>query len=92
MTATRLPPLARADSDLFAAARLRAARLQPYLASAVFSLVPVDSPGYGTFAVDRHWRVYVDMEQARAWGVEASAAEVHQCVRHYLIFRTKVQY
>jgi predicted metal-dependent peptidase len=53
---------------------LRAARLQPYLASAVFSLVPVLSPGYGTFGVDRWWRVYVDMDVARQWGVEATAA------------------
>jgi len=87
VTATRLPPLARADSELFAAARLRAARLQPYLASAVFSLIPVDAPGYGTFAVDRHWRVYVDMEQARRWGVEATAAvllhEAHHVVRNH---------
>ena len=87
MTATRLPSLARADRELFAAARLRAARLQPYLAAAVFSLIPVDSPDLGTFAVDRYWRVYVDMDQARRWGVEAVAAvllhEVHHVVRNH---------
>ena len=74
MSSTRTAPLTPADQEFFAAARLRAARMQPYLASAVFSLLPVPAPGYGTFGVDRWWRVYVDMDQARAWGVEATAA------------------
>lgn len=76
--------MAPADSEFFAAARLRAARMQPYLASAVFSLVPVPTPGYGTFAVDRWWRVYVDMDQARAWGVEATAAVLLHEANHVL--------
>ena len=33
-----------ADAEFFGAARLRAARMQPYLASAVFSLIPVPVP------------------------------------------------
>ena len=85
MTATRVRPLAPADATFLAAARLRAARQQTYLASALFALVPVDSPGHGTFSVDGYWRLYVDMEQARAWGVESTAAvllhEVHHLVR-----------
>lgn len=87
MEATRSARLERADADLFSAARLRAARLQPYLASAVFSLIPVPRPGYGTFGVDRWWRVYVDMDTARAWGVEATAAvlihEAHHVLRDH---------
>ena len=86
-TATRLPPLAPDDARFFAAARLRAARLQPYLASAVFSLLPVASPGHGTFSVDRRWRVYVDMKKAREWGVEATAGvilhEAHHVIRDH---------
>lgn len=81
---TRAVPLAPADAEFFGAARLRAARLQPYLASAVFSLVPVAVPGYGTFGVDRWWRVYVDMDQARAWGVEATAAVLLHETNHVL--------
>ncbi len=84
---TRIAPLDPADAELFAAARLRAARLQPYLATAVFALVPVASPGLGTFAVDRYWRVYVDVETARAWGVEHTAAvlvhEAHHVLRDH---------
>lgn len=87
MVATRSPALERADQELFSAARLRAARLQPYLASAVFSLVPISRPGYGTFGVDRWWRVYLDMDMAREWGVEATAAvmlhEAHHLVRDH---------
>ena len=85
--ATRVAPLEPADAELFAAARLRAARLQPYLATAVFSLVPVAQPGLGTFAVDRYWRVYVDVAVAREWGVEQSAAvlvhEAHHVLRQH---------
>jgi len=82
---TRLEPLSAADAELFAAARLRAARSQPYLATALFAMVPVVRPGFGTFAVDRYWRVYLDMDQAREWGVAATAAvlvhEAHHLVR-----------
>ena len=84
MKATRTVPLAPADAEFFGAARLRAARMQPYLASAVFSLIPVPVPGYGTFGVDRWWRVYVDMDQARAWGVEATAAVLLHEANHVL--------
>ncbi|MBS1837986.1 MAG: hypothetical protein JST64_09850, partial [Actinobacteria bacterium] len=84
---TRIAPLKADDAALLAAARLRAARDQPYLAAAVFALVPVDTPGLGTFAVDRHWRVYVDMEVARSWGVAGTAAvlihEAHHVVRDH---------
>lgn len=87
MTTTRAPALCPADADLLAAARLRAARCQPYLASALFGLVPVSAPDLGTFAVDRWWRVYIDMEAARAWGVAATAAvlvhEAHHLIRDH---------
>lgn len=87
VASTRIAPLIGGDARLFAAARLRAARLQPYLASAIFALVPVESPGLGTFAVDRWWRVYLDMEVAHAWGVAATAAvlvhEAHHVVRNH---------
>ena len=87
ISATRIPPLSGADAEFFSAARLRAARLQPYLASAVFSLVPVAEPGYGTFGVDRWWRVYLDMDKAREWGIAATAAvilhEAHHVVRDH---------
>ncbi len=87
VTSTAAPGLGPGDTEFFAAARLRAARQQPYLATALFSLVPIASPGYGTFGVDRWWRVYVDMDVARRWGVVATAAvllhEAHHVVRDH---------
>ncbi|MEV6930087.1 VWA-like domain-containing protein [Dactylosporangium sp. NPDC051485] len=41
------------------AARLRASRVRPYLATALFALQPVASARVPTMAVDRHWRCYV---------------------------------
>ncbi|MFB6392243.1 DUF2201 family putative metallopeptidase [Polymorphospora lycopeni] len=40
-------------------ARLHAARVRPYLATALFALHPVESRRVPTMAVDRHWRCYV---------------------------------
>ena len=85
MTVTALPSLNETDAALYAAIRLRAARLQPYFASAIFSLVPIPAPTSGSFGVDSRWRVYVDMDQARLWGIEKAAGvllhEAHHVVR-----------
>jgi predicted metal-dependent peptidase len=47
------------DTEKLFAARLHAARVRPYLASALFALHPVESRSTPTMAVDRHWRCYV---------------------------------
>ncbi|MFG3280789.1 VWA-like domain-containing protein [Streptomyces sp. NPDC048111] len=47
------------DFDKLFAARLHAARVRPYLATALFALHPVEAPEVMTMAVDRHWRCYV---------------------------------
>lgn len=47
------------DRDKLFAARLHAARVRPYLATALFALHAVESRRVPTMAVDRHWRVYV---------------------------------
>ncbi|AKJ14949.1 hypothetical protein ABB07_34295 [Streptomyces incarnatus] len=41
------------------AARLHAARVRPYLATALFALRPVESREVPTMGVDRYWRCYV---------------------------------
>ncbi|MEU4555861.1 putative metal-dependent peptidase [Micromonospora violae] len=56
MNAGNSPPL---DVDRLYAARLYAARVRPYLATALFALHPVASRRVPTMAVDRHWRCYV---------------------------------
>ncbi|KOU61510.1 hypothetical protein ADK57_27530 [Streptomyces sp. MMG1533] len=47
------------DLDKLFAARLQAARVRPYLATALFALHTVESRRVPTMAVDRHWRCYV---------------------------------
>ncbi|MGW2488276.1 vWA domain-containing protein [Streptomyces sp. NPDC001606] len=52
-------PAAVLDVGKLYAARLYAARVRPYLATALFALHPVASRQVPTMAVDRHWRCYV---------------------------------
>ncbi|MEU3448353.1 VWA-like domain-containing protein [Streptomyces thermolilacinus] len=47
------------DRDKLFTARLHAARVRPYLATALFALHAVESRRVPTMAVDPHWRVYV---------------------------------
>ncbi|MFI6229458.1 VWA-like domain-containing protein [Micromonospora echinospora] len=47
------------DRDKLFAARLHAARVRPYLATALFALHVVESRRVPTMAVDPHWRCYV---------------------------------
>ncbi len=47
------------DLDKLFAARLHAARVRPYLATALFALHTVESRSVPTMAVDRYWRCYV---------------------------------
>src|ERR1022692_1311561 len=54
--------LVETDLRFFQSMRVTAAQLQPYIASVLFAMIPVIDSGLGTFAVDRHWRVYLDME------------------------------
>lgn len=66
------------------AARLLAARVRPYLASALFALHPVASARVPTMAVDRHWRCYVSAAFVASMPVEELAGVwVHE-VSHLL--------
>ncbi|MGW7285660.1 vWA domain-containing protein [Streptomyces sp. NPDC054847] len=53
------PAPAALDHEKLYAARLHAARVRPYLATALFALNTVESRRVPTMAVDRHWRCYV---------------------------------
>ena len=65
-------------------ARLWAADRAPYLSTALFAMHTIDSPGLGTFGVDKHWRLYVDPERLRTWSVaEAGSVLIHE-VHHLL--------
>ncbi|MFD9592257.1 VWA-like domain-containing protein [Kitasatospora sp. NPDC059973] len=72
------------DLDKLFAARLHAAKVRPYLATALFALHTVESRRVPTMAVDRHWRCYVSPVFVDRTPVEELAAVwVHE-VSHLL--------
>ncbi|WP_441248862.1 vWA domain-containing protein [Kitasatospora sp. McL0602] len=72
------------DLDKLFAARLHAARVRPYLATALFALHTVESRRVQTMAVDRHWRCYVSPAfVARTPVEELAGVWVHE-VSHLL--------
>ncbi|MPQ99097.1 hypothetical protein GB931_14435 [Modestobacter sp. I12A-02628] len=66
------------------AGRARASEQAPYFSSALFAMQPVDTPGLGTFAVDRQWRLYWDPEFCASMTVEEGAAVWLHEVGHLL--------
>lgn len=70
-----------------AAVRFSACKKAPYLATAIFAMVPVATPGLATMAVDGSWRLYVDPGLAEVWSDEELAAvlvhEAHHLVRDH---------
>ncbi|MFC6016230.1 VWA-like domain-containing protein [Plantactinospora solaniradicis] len=74
----------RLDLEKVFAARLHAARVRPYLATALFALHPVESRLVPTMAVDRHWRCYISPAfVARTPVEELAGVWVHE-VSHLL--------
>jgi predicted metal-dependent peptidase len=72
------------DLDKLFAARLQAARVRPYLATALFALHTVESRQVPTMAVDRYWRCYVSPSfVARTPVEELAGVWVHE-VSHLL--------
>jgi predicted metal-dependent peptidase len=72
------------DLDKLYAARLHAARVRPYLATALFALHTVESRQVPTMAVDRHWRCYASPAFVDRTAVEELAGVwVHE-VSHLL--------
>ena len=69
----------------FDAARLRAARDFPYLAAALWSLIPVEVPGLDTLAVDVSWRLYYDPVVFQRWTAPQLAAVLAQHELHHLL-------
>jgi predicted metal-dependent peptidase len=69
--------------DPFAPVRMKAALLRPYFALALFAMHKVNAP-IGTMAVDKFGRVYVDPDQVKKWGPEASAWVLLHEVEHWL--------
>lgn len=53
----------------------------PYLAAILYALRPLNAPGTGTFAVDEHYRLYVDFDTVTPWGAdECGQALLHEAL------------
>lgn len=70
------------DHTRLAAARLRAADLQPFLAVALYALIPIASYDNPTFAVDDKWRLYINPAKLREWSVPHVAGVLLHEVSH----------
>jgi predicted metal-dependent peptidase len=74
-----LPLTAEQQSDLVAW-RATALDMMPYMASILLALRPVNAPGLGTFAVDKFYRLYIDMDKVTEMGIDYCAqALLHEC-------------
>lgn len=77
MTVTALSDEQLSDLQAWRAEALIA---MPYMASMLMSLRPVNAPGMGTFAVDAHYRLYIDFEAVADWSARLCAeALLHEC-------------
>lgn len=68
-------------------ARMAAVEAMPYYARALFALSPVAAPGLKTFAVDRHWRLYLDptmLGTEEGWRIPLAGAVLLHEVGHVL--------
>lgn len=76
-----------AELEAFRALRVVAGESMPYFLHALFAVSPVAEPGLGTFAVDAHWRLYMDPDLLlgpNRWSpVEGGAVLLHE-VNHLL--------
>lgn len=66
------------------AARLHLVKSHPYLAAAAWALIPVESTGLGSLAVDEWWRVYYDPAIVERWSVEVLAGTLYHEIMHLL--------
>lgn len=85
MSTVRLRDLNPDEQHAFTLARLHVAHAMPYLPHALFNVQPVIAEGLGTFAVDRHWRLYMDPEALTGWDVPVVAGSLgHEVAGHLL--------
>jgi predicted metal-dependent peptidase len=62
--------------------RFKLIHLRPYLATAVWNLIPVPQEGLGTFAVDKFWRLYYDPNLS--WSLDQQVTVLYHEVMHVL--------
>lgn len=80
-------PLTGTEHRAFRLGRLVASETMPYFMHGLFATRPVAAPGLGTFAVDRHWRLYMDPDLLTgpgAWSAQVVGAVLLHEVGHLL--------
>lgn len=73
----------------FPEARLRAAKLRPYFAAALWRLIPVPKSGLGTMGIDRYGRCYYDPSLFESWTLDQSATVICHELLHRLVQHAK---
>lgn len=77
---TTLTAPAGEDQANFQAWRSIALERMPYMASMLFALRVVNTPGLGTFAVDANFRLYIDFDAVTPLGpIGCAEALLHEC-------------
>lgn len=71
------------------AARFKTIQQWPYLASAMWAIVPVEADlkgavGFSTLAVDQWWRLYYDAEAVEKWSVPELSGVLYHEINHLL--------
>ena len=77
-------PLTSDERLAFNGALVNTLETVPYFAAALFRLHPVAADNLGTFAVDKEWRLYLDMAVLADWGPQAAGAVLAHEVSHVL--------
>lgn len=75
-------PLTSDENHALIAARMVALDRAPYFAHALFAVRPLAADGLATFAVDAHWRLYLDPAALTAWGPQVSGGVLIHEVSH----------
>lgn len=70
------------DHTRLAAARLLAAESHPFLAVALYALTPIADASTPTFAVDEHWRLFINPQRLIDWSVQEVAGVLLHEVGH----------
>jgi predicted metal-dependent peptidase len=81
---TKAEEISKKEQDfLLAAIRVKASKLRPYYSPAIFATIPMPK-SIGTFAIDKHWRLYYDPVTLKEWGIEKAAGVLIHEINHVL--------
>jgi predicted metal-dependent peptidase len=76
--------MAKTNNIKFQAIRLKSISVAPYLATAIWSMHPIEAEQVGTMGVDKYWRLYYNPDRLDEWTTEQSATVILHEVWHLL--------